>query len=352
VLTLPDPNKRYRLDTDACNTGVGAVLSQEVNGEFRPIAYFSKQLNKAQQNYSTTEKELFIMVIAMKNFHSFLFGNEFDCYVDHQPLSWLLTCKKPNSRLARWLIRIRNYTFKIHYKSGKTHTNADALSRWPLPIDDEKVKQEQLLHVADEKEPQLVINLIDLVNKEPAKIKTQIVFTADEQNKDECIQWVKQLIISNMDKKPEINHFETPFRKRLYELYENLKIENDLLYLEKENDDGSILKLLVLPNHLVNQTIEKVHSSILGGHLGMSKTYDKLKERFYAPKLKNKTIRFIKECLTCQKVKQPKQLQRAQLQPIRPNKPLKLITIDITGPLPTSKNGNCYILVICCHFSK
>ncbi|RMZ97197.1 hypothetical protein BpHYR1_027463 [Brachionus plicatilis] len=54
--------------------------------------------------------------------------------------------------------------------------------------------------------------------------------------------------------------------KRLYELYEQLCLDNNLLFLKKE--DGT--KVVVLPKHLMNQTIEKVHSSILGGHLGVS----------------------------------------------------------------------------------
>ncbi|CAF0708802.1 unnamed protein product [Brachionus calyciflorus] len=204
-----------------------------------------------------------------------------------------------------------NEKCKIHYKSGKTHTNADALSRWPLPIDDEKVQAQQLQHVADEKEPKIVINLIDIKQAEPEPQQFEI--SPVEQDKDQSFNWIKNLILEKGEKRPEFDQFDSNFHKRLYDLYEHLCIDKNLLLLKKENGT----KLVVLPKHLMIQTIEKVH-----------------------------------KCLTCHKVKQPKQLQRAQLQPIRPNKLLQLITIDITGPLPTSKNGNCYFLVICCHFSK
>ncbi|RMZ97595.1 Retrovirus-related Pol poly from transposon, partial [Brachionus plicatilis] len=182
-----------------------------------------------------------------------------------------------------------------HYKSGKTHTNADALSRWPLPIDDVRVQAQQLQHVADETEPKYVINLIDINQDEPEP--QQLEISPVEQDKDQSIGWIKNLINENGENRPEIKQFNSNFHKRLYELYEQLCFENNLLFLKKE--DGT--KVVVLPKHLMNQTIEKVHSSILGGHLGVSKTYEKLKDRFYAPKLKNKTIRFIKECYTCQK---------------------------------------------------
>ncbi|RNA06950.1 hypothetical protein BpHYR1_048528 [Brachionus plicatilis] len=115
---------------------------------------------------------------------------------------------------------------------------------------------------ADEKEPKVVINLIDLVDKEQ-DVK-QLRITPSEQNKDQCINWVKQILLKNGEIRQEITQFETNFRKRLYDLYEKLYIENGLLFLNKEC--GS--KVVVLPKHLLLLTIEKVHNSILGGHLG------------------------------------------------------------------------------------
>ena len=51
---------------------------------------------------------------------------------DHQPLAWLLKTPKPAARLARWLIRLSDFSFEIRYKVGKSNAIADALSRWPL----------------------------------------------------------------------------------------------------------------------------------------------------------------------------------------------------------------------------
>jgi hypothetical protein len=99
-LILPDLKKPFRVDTDACNTGIWAVLSQLVNGDYRPVAYFSKSLNKAQRNYSTSEKELLAIVLAVEHFHQYLYGRLFGVIVDHQPLAWLLSSKKPNPRVG------------------------------------------------------------------------------------------------------------------------------------------------------------------------------------------------------------------------------------------------------------
>ncbi|CAF1082173.1 unnamed protein product, partial [Brachionus calyciflorus] len=72
-------NQPFRLDTDACNSGIGAVLSQEQNGESRPVAYFIKGLNKAQKNYSTSEKELLAIVLTIEHFHLYLYGRPLKC---------------------------------------------------------------------------------------------------------------------------------------------------------------------------------------------------------------------------------------------------------------------------------
>ncbi|RNA31546.1 hypothetical protein BpHYR1_018915, partial [Brachionus plicatilis] len=67
---------------------------------------------------------------------------------------------------------------------GKTHTNADALSRWPLPIDDVRIQAQQLQHVSDETEPKFVINLIDTNQDEPEP--QQLEISPVEQDNDQA----------------------------------------------------------------------------------------------------------------------------------------------------------------------
>ena len=58
VLKSPDFSRRFSLQTDASNYGVGDVLSQKDESEDdRPIVYFSKKLLPREQHYSTVEKE-------------------------------------------------------------------------------------------------------------------------------------------------------------------------------------------------------------------------------------------------------------------------------------------------------
>ena len=129
VLVFPDFDKPFILVTDACDFAYGAVLCQEVDGVVKPVAYFSKQMNKAQTKYSTSEKELLAIVMSV-HFYSFLYGRFFTVHSDHQPLKWLLSKKGPfSSRLARWILRLNVYEFEIRYKPGALNGNADALSR-------------------------------------------------------------------------------------------------------------------------------------------------------------------------------------------------------------------------------
>ena len=73
--------------TDASNWAVGAVLSQEVDGKERVVAYYSRQLSKAERNYSTTEREALAAVAAIKEFYPYLYGHKFQLITDHNPLT-------------------------------------------------------------------------------------------------------------------------------------------------------------------------------------------------------------------------------------------------------------------------
>ena len=68
-------------------------------------------------------------------------------------------------------------------------------------------------------------------------------------------------------------------------------------------------------------------------HLGVRKTLDKIQARFFRPALKDRTITFVKNCLTCQNIENPQSHQKAKLQPLLPTRPFQLVTCDIVGPL-------------------
>ena len=129
VLQYPDFTQEFNVTTDASDYAIGAVLSQGPVGSDRPIAYASRVLNRAEQNYSTTEKELLAIVWAVKHFRPYVYGVKFKIVTDHKPLTWLFSVNDPGSRLIRWRLKLEEYDYEIIHKAGRANANADALSR-------------------------------------------------------------------------------------------------------------------------------------------------------------------------------------------------------------------------------
>ena len=84
ILAIVDPTKPFVLETDASDKAIGAVLLQEG----RPIAFESKKLDKAQQNYSVYERELYAIIYALKKWRHYLYGAKFEIVFDQQSIQW------------------------------------------------------------------------------------------------------------------------------------------------------------------------------------------------------------------------------------------------------------------------
>ncbi|XP_042465804.1 uncharacterized protein LOC122048280 [Zingiber officinale] len=95
----------------------------------RPIAYFSEKLNAAALNYSTYDKELYVLVRALETWQHYLWSKEFIIHTDHESLKHLKGQGKLNRRHASWIEFIEIFPYVIQYKQGKENVVADALSR-------------------------------------------------------------------------------------------------------------------------------------------------------------------------------------------------------------------------------
>ena len=131
VLAYPDPTASFILDTDASNEGIGAVLSQVIDGQERPVPFLSCSLNRPQCNYCVTRRELLAVVRSIKQFHTYLYEQQFIVHNDHSALQWLLNFRHPEGQVARWLKVLQSYNFTIQHRPGLKHGNTDALSRRP-----------------------------------------------------------------------------------------------------------------------------------------------------------------------------------------------------------------------------
>lgn len=131
LLTHPKPGAPTNIMTDASDTAVGAVLQQHINGEWHPIAYFSKKLQPAESRYSAFDRELLAIYLAIKHFQHFLEGRPFHIFTDHKPLTCALSSRpdKHSPRQVRHLDYISQFTSDIRHIKGEDNGAADALSR-------------------------------------------------------------------------------------------------------------------------------------------------------------------------------------------------------------------------------
>lgn len=129
VLIHPNYEHTFIITCDSSDHSVGSVLSQGQVPYDKPVQYFSRSLTEVQQRYSTTEKEMLSIILALENFKCFIFNKHFIIYTDHRPITSLLGGKNLNQRLYRWKLYMSQYDFEIIYKKGTTNVVADFLSR-------------------------------------------------------------------------------------------------------------------------------------------------------------------------------------------------------------------------------
>nr|GEX02624.1 reverse transcriptase domain-containing protein [Tanacetum cinerariifolium] len=128
ILIAPDWDMPFELMCDASDFAIGAVLGQRQDKHFRQIHYASKTMIEAESNYTTTEKEMLAVVYAFENFWSYLVMNKSIVYTDHSALKYLFAKKDSKTRLLRWVLLLKEFTFKVIDTKGAENLAADYLS--------------------------------------------------------------------------------------------------------------------------------------------------------------------------------------------------------------------------------
>nr|GEV88928.1 reverse transcriptase domain-containing protein [Tanacetum cinerariifolium] len=112
ILIAPDWDLPFELMCDASNFAIGAVMGKHQEKHFRPIHYASKIMTEAESNYTTTEKEMLVVVYAFEKFRSYLIMNKSIVYTDHSALKYLFAKKDAKARFLRWVLLLPEFTFK------------------------------------------------------------------------------------------------------------------------------------------------------------------------------------------------------------------------------------------------
>ena len=317
ILAYPDFSLPFELNTDASSTGIGFALCQTQDGKNRAIAYGGRDLNPAERNYSTTEREALAIVEGIKKFRNYLHGRKFVINTDHNALRWLMSIKDPSGRLARWALLVQQHDFSIEYKSGKQNLDADALSRRPYG-------------------PQLHTNAYDLPGVPIDRIR-------DLQRQDHELSDL-------------ITFLETDALPPGYNRARSFVLSGDKFYLDEngllfslwtpsKRTNRDVCSQLVIPDALKHEVLVWAHDDVTAGHLGTQKTYGKIRTRYYWRNMFRDIDRWCKSCVDCAMKKAPRNRHKAPLLPIPVENAFDRLAVDCLGPFPVSNAGNRYVVV-------
>ena len=286
-MVYPDFQQPFLLYTNASDFAIGAVLAQVQKGKERVICYWSHQLTKPELGYSTVEREALAAVSAVKEFYPYVYGFPFKLITDHNPLTSLKGLKDFGGHLTRWMLFLQQFNFQFEYKQGVTHSNTDALSRIPpavpappvVTVIHEWTGSTDSLHDAQGKDLKLSPVIKALTNGEPLPPNT------------------------------------APGLRKTF-------IHGGLLYhhfcqastLPKKTQ-------LIIPDNMKDTVLQQLHDQ--AGHLGISKTTEKVKARFYWPGYEQDIQNWISYCQQCQKCNPPQPAPRHHWGQSKPAIPLK-----------------------------
>ena len=142
--------------------------------------------------------------------------------------------------------------------------------------------------------------------------------------------------------------------KSLWSQFPCLELRDGLLVRRVENadKDTDVIYQALVPRNIRRTILNCCHDIKTSGHLGVSKTISRVKQKFYWPGLQSDVRSYIAGCEACSKGKGPIPTKRAPMQIVRSGNPMERIAIDILGELPQTAKGNKYILVVSDYFTK
>lgn len=345
ILALPRFNGEFRfsIHTDASDSGIGAVLYQQQDNEWRVIQYSSRSLTKTEIKWHTQEKEALAIIWACDKYRPYLIGTSFDVMTDHASLEFLKKSEK--GRLARWALKIAEYNPIIMHKSGKSNVAPDHLSRFPNTI-------------ADELEPEMEIPTVELLSIEGE------VYHAEDKSLSYSTTWdlsqlsdsIKQEYLFDSQTKDIISYLELDDNKKALTInhlkYKLYSFNKDRLIMRKLVISGECIKQILIPNGSQATVIKLFHDEQLAGHLGRDKTFHKMFPIVWWKGMYKHIRTYIQTCDLCQRFKSNVNRKNRLMYSSSPCRIWECAHIDLVGPFPESRTAMKYICVITDSFSK
>lgn len=300
VLACPDFTKKFILQTDASNEGLGAVLTQNFEEGERVIAYASRTLNQAERNYSATELECLAVVWGIHRMRDYLEGYTFTVLTDHQSLRWLQKMESPSGRLGRWRFQLQQYNFDIRYRKGSSNQVADALSRQP-----------EVSALTEGLAPQC-----NWYRRVEAQVRQQPHEVPDYQIRNGRL--IRHIL-------HDLNFTETPAQDQWK---------------------------FCVPREQRGKIIQEYHDKPTAGHLGIAKTIARIARRYYWPGMFRDIAKYVRSCTNClaHKAEQRKPAGLMHANPVQ--RPWEQVTVDLIGPLPRSRQGHIWLLTMQDRYTK
>jgi len=293
VLSLYDPVADTELHTDACVSGIGAILFQRRNRKpWTVVAYFSQSTNNAESRYHSFELEMLAIVRAVERFHVYLYGIGFTVVTDCNALVFAITKANLNPRVARWTLALQNYNFKMAHRPGNKMKHVDALSRSMAYVKEVSLERElELRQLAD---PQI-----------------QAIANKLEYGNDEKFTLVNGLV----------------YRKN----FENLKF--------------------VVPDAMVHTLLRTYHDNM--AHVGRVKTYEGIAQAYWFPSMRKKIHNYVENCFVCIMADDSvNRFEGASSLYATPKSPMETLHIDHFGPLQETRDKFKYVLVVVDAFTR
>lgn len=269
VLAPYDVGKPVRIQADASQHGLGAVLMQEN----RPVAYASRALTETERRYAQIEKELLAVCYGCEKFRQFILGKHVDVESDHKPLEMIF--QKPAHltplRLQRMRLRLQPYDLTIEYRPGSQMHIADALSRATVDPPEQYLSDGELVY-----DIEVLTNAISDANIDEFKQATK----ADDELQDlsKIIQTGWPGRIKSL--KPGIRQY--------WSVRDRLTVADGLVLLGER---------IVIPRSLRNKVLEKIH----GSHFGVEKCKARAMQSVYWPSMLKAIESAVSACHICQR---------------------------------------------------